>query len=49
VNLSNESWGDLNCDEVFQRLAHLEAFDMKMSDMNEVVDPLLAIVIRLLK
>lgn len=34
-----------NCNVVFERLAHFQSFNMKLTCMQEVVDPLTAIVI----
>jgi hypothetical protein len=37
--------GLLDCDEILQALAHLLAFNVKMSSVQKVVDPLLAVII----
>ncbi len=36
-------------DEVFERLAHFEACDVKMSRMYEIINPLAAVVVGLLE
>lgn len=37
----------LDCDEILQRLAHLQPLNMQVPRMQEVVDPLPAVVISL--
>ena len=39
----------IDSNEVLQRLAHLQTLDMQMSSMEEVINPSLAIMVRLSK
>lgn len=39
---------NLDGDEVLERFAHLQTFNMKMTSVEEVIDPLSAIMVRLL-
>lgn len=38
---------NINSDKIFERLAHLQTFDVEMTRVEEVVDPLGGAVIRL--
>lgn len=39
---------DLDGDEILERFAHLQTFNVKMTSVEEIIDPLSAIMVRLL-
>lgn len=46
-NRSNTQSTHVNRDEIFQRFAHFEAFDVKVTGMDKVVNPCTAFVVSL--
>jgi hypothetical protein len=47
VRMKDGKRTDLDGDKVLERFRHLQTFDVEMTGMEEVVDPLLAIMVRL--